>query len=32
MLCNNYSVPTATVNRVQDSLAARLASLRLPGA
>jgi serine-type D-Ala-D-Ala carboxypeptidase/endopeptidase (penicillin-binding protein 4) len=30
MLCNNYSVPTATVNRVQDSVAARLASLRLP--
>ena len=29
MLCNNYSVPTATVNRVQDSVAARLASLRL---
>jgi len=32
LLCNNYSVPTATVNRVQDSVAARLASLRLPGA
>ena len=30
MLCNNYGVPTATVNRVQDSLAVRLASLRLP--
>jgi D-alanyl-D-alanine carboxypeptidase/D-alanyl-D-alanine-endopeptidase (penicillin-binding protein 4) len=30
MLCNNYTVPTATVNRVQDSVAARLASLRLP--
>jgi D-alanyl-D-alanine carboxypeptidase/D-alanyl-D-alanine-endopeptidase (penicillin-binding protein 4) len=30
MLCNNYSVPTATVNRVQDSLAVRLASMRLP--
>ena len=30
MLCNNYSVPTATVNRIQDSVAARLASLRLP--
>jgi len=30
MLCNNYVVPTATVNRVQDSLAVRLASLRLP--
>ena len=29
MLCNNYVVPTATVNRVQDSLAVRLASLRL---
>ena len=30
MLCNNYSVPTATVNRIQDSVAVRLASLRLP--
>jgi D-alanyl-D-alanine carboxypeptidase/D-alanyl-D-alanine-endopeptidase (penicillin-binding protein 4) len=30
MLCNNYGVPTSTVNRVQDSLAVRLASLRLP--
>jgi serine-type D-Ala-D-Ala carboxypeptidase/endopeptidase (penicillin-binding protein 4) len=30
MLCNNYSVPTATVNRIQDSVAARLAALRLP--
>jgi D-alanyl-D-alanine carboxypeptidase/D-alanyl-D-alanine-endopeptidase (penicillin-binding protein 4) len=30
MLCNNYTVATATVNRVQDSIAARLASLRLP--
>jgi serine-type D-Ala-D-Ala carboxypeptidase/endopeptidase (penicillin-binding protein 4) len=30
MLCNNYTVPTAAVNRVQDSVAARLASLRLP--
>jgi D-alanyl-D-alanine carboxypeptidase/D-alanyl-D-alanine-endopeptidase (penicillin-binding protein 4) len=30
MLCNNYTVPTATVNRVQDSVAVRLASLRLP--
>ena len=29
MLCNNYGVPTTTVNRVQDSLAVRLASLRL---
>ena len=30
LLCNNYTVPTSTVNRVQDSVAARLASLRLP--
>jgi D-alanyl-D-alanine carboxypeptidase/D-alanyl-D-alanine-endopeptidase (penicillin-binding protein 4) len=30
MLCNNYTVPTATVNRVQETVAARLASLRLP--
>jgi hypothetical protein len=28
MLCNNYTVPTAAVNRVQDQVAARLASLR----
>jgi D-alanyl-D-alanine carboxypeptidase/D-alanyl-D-alanine-endopeptidase (penicillin-binding protein 4) len=30
LLCNNYSVPTKAVELVQDSLAARLASLRLP--
>jgi D-alanyl-D-alanine carboxypeptidase/D-alanyl-D-alanine-endopeptidase (penicillin-binding protein 4) len=29
-LCNNYSVPTRGVERVQDALAVRLASLRLP--
>jgi D-alanyl-D-alanine carboxypeptidase/D-alanyl-D-alanine-endopeptidase (penicillin-binding protein 4) len=29
-LCNNYSVPTKTVERVQDALAVRLASMRLP--
>jgi D-alanyl-D-alanine carboxypeptidase/D-alanyl-D-alanine-endopeptidase (penicillin-binding protein 4) len=29
-LCNNYSVPTKVVERVQDALAVRLASLRLP--
>jgi D-alanyl-D-alanine carboxypeptidase/D-alanyl-D-alanine-endopeptidase (penicillin-binding protein 4) len=29
-LCNNYSVPTKAVERVQDALAVRLASLRLP--
>ena len=28
-LCNNYSVPTKSVERVQDALAVRLASLRL---
>ena len=32
LLCNNYTVPTATVNRVQDRIAARLASLQLTGA
>ena len=35
MLCNNYTVPTAFITRVQDAIAARLASLRLqapPGA
>jgi D-alanyl-D-alanine carboxypeptidase/D-alanyl-D-alanine-endopeptidase (penicillin-binding protein 4) len=31
-LCNNYVVPTRAVERVQDALAARLASLRLPRA
>jgi D-alanyl-D-alanine carboxypeptidase/D-alanyl-D-alanine-endopeptidase (penicillin-binding protein 4) len=31
MLCNNYTVPTAAVNRVQDQVAARLASLRASG-
>ncbi len=31
-LCNNYTVPTAQVDRVADALAARLASLRLGGA
>jgi D-alanyl-D-alanine carboxypeptidase/D-alanyl-D-alanine-endopeptidase (penicillin-binding protein 4) len=30
-LCNNYSVPTKAVERVQDALAIRLATLRLPG-
>ena len=30
-LCNNYSVPTKAVERVQDALAVRLASLQLPG-
>ena len=29
LLCNNYTVPTAVVNRVQDRIAARLASLHL---
>ncbi|HEV7990514.1 MAG TPA: D-alanyl-D-alanine carboxypeptidase/D-alanyl-D-alanine-endopeptidase [Gemmatimonadaceae bacterium] len=28
-LCNNYSVPTSAVERVQDALAIRLATLRL---
>ena len=28
-LCNNYSVPTSAVERVQDALAVRLANLRL---
>ena len=28
-LCNNYSVPTSAVERVQDALAIRLANLRL---
>jgi serine-type D-Ala-D-Ala carboxypeptidase/endopeptidase (penicillin-binding protein 4) len=31
-LCNNYVVPTRAAERVQDALAARLASLRLPRA
>ncbi|HEU4722030.1 MAG TPA: D-alanyl-D-alanine carboxypeptidase/D-alanyl-D-alanine-endopeptidase, partial [Gemmatimonadaceae bacterium] len=30
LLCNNYSVPTKAVERVQDSLAVRLVSMRLP--
>jgi D-alanyl-D-alanine carboxypeptidase/D-alanyl-D-alanine-endopeptidase (penicillin-binding protein 4) len=30
-LCNNYSVPTKEVERVQDALAIRLATLRLSG-
>ena len=30
MLCNNYSVPTKAVERVQDAVANRLATLRLP--
>jgi D-alanyl-D-alanine carboxypeptidase/D-alanyl-D-alanine-endopeptidase (penicillin-binding protein 4) len=30
LLCNNYSVPTKAVERVQDALAIRLASLKLP--
>lgn len=29
LLCNNYTVPTSAVNRVQDRIAARLATLRL---
>jgi D-alanyl-D-alanine carboxypeptidase/D-alanyl-D-alanine-endopeptidase (penicillin-binding protein 4) len=29
-LCNNYTVPTREAERVQDALAARLATLRLP--
>jgi D-alanyl-D-alanine carboxypeptidase/D-alanyl-D-alanine-endopeptidase (penicillin-binding protein 4) len=29
VLCNNYSVPTSAVERVQDAIAVRLASLRL---
>ena len=29
LLCNNYTVPTSAVNRVQDRIAARLASLHL---
>ena len=29
LLCNNYTVPTSAVNRVQDRIAARLAALRL---
>jgi D-alanyl-D-alanine carboxypeptidase/D-alanyl-D-alanine-endopeptidase (penicillin-binding protein 4) len=32
LLCNNYSVPTKSVERVQDALAIRLATLKLPGA
>ena len=32
MLCNNYTVPTSAVNRVQDRIAARLAALQLTGA
>ena len=31
LLCNNYTVPTSAVNRVQDRIAARLAALRLMG-
>ena len=31
LLCNNYSVPTKDVERVQDALAIRLATLKLPG-
>ena len=31
LLCNNYSVPTKMAERVQDALAIRLATLRLPG-
>jgi len=30
LLCNNYSVPTKMTERVQDALAIRLATLRLP--
>jgi D-alanyl-D-alanine carboxypeptidase/D-alanyl-D-alanine-endopeptidase (penicillin-binding protein 4) len=30
LLCNNYSVPTKAVERVQDALAIRLATLKLP--
>ena len=32
LLCNNYTVPTSAVNRVQDRIAARLAALHLTGA
>ena len=32
LLCNNYTVPTSAVNRVQDRIAARLAALQLTGA
>ena len=32
VLCNNYLVPTAHVSRVQDTIAVRLARLRLPRA
>jgi len=28
MLCNNYTVPTRAVERVQDAVAARLAAMR----
>ena len=31
LLCNNYSVPTKRVEQVQDTLAIRLATLRLSG-
>ena len=31
LLCNNYSVPTKAVERVQDALAIRLATLKLQG-
>ena len=31
LLCNNYSVPTKAVERVQDALVIRLATLKLPG-
>jgi D-alanyl-D-alanine carboxypeptidase/D-alanyl-D-alanine-endopeptidase (penicillin-binding protein 4) len=32
LLCNNYSVPTKAVERVQDALVIRLATLKLPPA
>ena len=31
LLCNNYSVPTKAVERAQDALVIRLATLKLPG-
>ena len=32
LLCNNYTVPNATVERVQDAILVRLAGMRLDGA
>jgi D-alanyl-D-alanine carboxypeptidase/D-alanyl-D-alanine-endopeptidase (penicillin-binding protein 4) len=32
LLCNNYTVPTRNVERVQDAIAARLAALGAPNA